>query len=233
MPTPGQSLKYLYGNAFRAPNAYELNAFLFGPRVETLRPESIDTHEFVWERYANDWLRTSVSTYWYKADRLITEVADPSTIGGISYVNQGEVQAKGLEFEAQMRLRRGAQAVMSYALQQAVDRQTHTELVNSPRHMAQARLSLRGFSPLSSVALEGQFLSSRETLAGATVSPAATVNVSMVQPIGRAWELFGSVRNIFDNRYADPVSNGHMQDSIAQNGRTARIGLRWQSGKRP
>jgi hypothetical protein len=40
----------------------------------------------------------------------------------------------------------------------------------------------------------------------------------------------GGVRNIFDNRYADPVSLGHAQDSIAQNGRTARIGLRWRLG---
>ena len=59
MPSSSQSFKYLFGSAFRAPNAYELNAFYFG--VSNLRPESIDTHELVWERYTNDWLRTSVS----------------------------------------------------------------------------------------------------------------------------------------------------------------------------
>ena len=53
---------------------------LLRPQVDDLRPESIDTHELVWERYVNDWLRTSVSTYWYKADRLITGVADDSTV---------------------------------------------------------------------------------------------------------------------------------------------------------
>ena len=72
LPSSMQSFKYLYGNAFRAPNAYELNTFYFGERVTSLRPESIDTHEFVWERYINDWLRTSVSASWYKADQLIT-----------------------------------------------------------------------------------------------------------------------------------------------------------------
>ena len=76
LPSATQSFKYLYGNAFRAPNEYELNAFYFGDRVNTLRPESIDTHELVWERYINDRLRTSVSTYWYKADRLITTTVD-------------------------------------------------------------------------------------------------------------------------------------------------------------
>ena len=52
--------------------------------VANLRPESIDTHELVWERYTNDWLRTSVSTYWYKADSLITLTPDPSAPLGIT-----------------------------------------------------------------------------------------------------------------------------------------------------
>jgi outer membrane receptor protein involved in Fe transport len=76
--------------------------------------------------------------------------------------------------------------------------------------------------------VEGQYLSSRETLAGSTVSAAVTLNVTMIQPIGRSWELFGGVRNIFDDKYADPASSQHMQDTIPQNGRTARIGLRWR-----
>ena len=66
------------------------------------------------------------------------------------------------------------------------------------------------------------------TLAGSRVSAAATVNVTMVQPLGRAWELFAGVRNLFDAQYLDPVSIQHMQDAIPQNGRTARIGLRWK-----
>jgi hypothetical protein len=45
--------------AYFAPNEFELNTFYFGERVKALRPESIDTHELVWERYINDRLRTS------------------------------------------------------------------------------------------------------------------------------------------------------------------------------
>jgi iron complex outermembrane receptor protein len=228
LPSSMQSVKYLYGNAFRAPNAYELNAFFFGERVENLRPESIDTHELVWERYVNDWLRTSVSTYWYKADQLITVTADDSAFLGVSYVNQGEVRAKGLELEAQMRLKGSSQALVSYALQSAVDQETHAGLTNSPRHIVKARISLPGPTERSFVSVDGRFLSSRETLSGSKVSPAAAINVTVVQPIGRSWELFGAVRNIFDARYEDPASSQHRQDTIPQNGRTARIGLRWK-----
>lgn len=223
-----QSLKYLYGRAFRAPNAYELNDIFYGEQVHNLRPESINTQEIVWERYVNDWLRTSVLTYWYKAERLITPLLDDSAFLGVSFVNEGEVRAKGLELEAQMRLKGAARGFVSYSLQNAVDQETHNDLPNSPRHVLQARLSVSGPTPRSTVSAETQYLSSRETLAGLRLSAAATVNVTMIQPLGRSWELFGGVRNVFDAQYSDPTSNSHRQDSIPQNGRTARIGLRWK-----
>jgi outer membrane receptor protein involved in Fe transport len=175
----------------------------------------------------NDWLRTSVSTYWYKADRLITLIPDASGFLTATYINQGQVRAKGLELEAQMRLKGGSQALVSYALQSARDQATQTILANSPRHVAKARISLRGPTRLSSVSVEVQYLSSRGTLAGLEVSPAAPVNVTMVQPVARSWELFGTLQNVFDDQYVDPASGGLVQDTVPQNGRTARIGLRW------
>ena len=97
LPSATQSLKYLFGSAFRAPNEYELNTVYFGDQVTTLRPESIDTHELVWERYINDRVRTSVSTYWYKADRLITAMAtlDESALLGADVLQPGAGQGEG------------------------------------------------------------------------------------------------------------------------------------------
>jgi iron complex outermembrane receptor protein len=237
LPSSSQSFKYLYGGAFRAPNFFELNDVYFGDRVHSLRPEAIDTHEVVWERYFNDRVRTAVSTYWYKADRLITPTLDPDAFLGISYVNQGEVRAKGLELEAQLRLRGESRALVSYAIQRTTDRETHDELPNSPRHMAKARVSLPGPTSRSFISVEGQYLSSRATLPrpnlygfvfATRVPQAATLNLTLVQPLGQAWELSGGVRNLFNARYADPVSDQHVQAAVEQNGRTARIGLTWK-----
>lgn len=230
LPSATQSYKYLYGRAFRAPNAYELNAEYFGDGVSRLRPESIDTHEVVWERYTGDWLRTSLSGYWYKADRLITPAPDPTTFFLTTYVNEGEVRARGLEVEAQMRLWHGWQASSSYALQRAVDRESRKELPNSPRQMLTGRLSIPAFGPRSYLALEGLYLGSRATLMGNRVGAATTMHVTLTQPLGTSWELFGTVRNLFDVAYSDPASSQHLQDVIPQNGRTARIGLRWKVG---
>ena len=166
LPSSTQSLKYLYGSAFRAPNEYELNTFYFGDRVNALRPESIDTHELVWERYINDWLRTSVSTYWYKADRLIIDPRSTTRrSSGVSFVNQGQVRAKGLELEAQMRLKGESRALVSYAFQTrrgSADAGGAAEFPASRRQSAHQRA---GPTPRSFVSIEGQYLSSRATLA--------------------------------------------------------------------
>jgi iron complex outermembrane receptor protein len=229
MPTSTESFKYLYGQAFRAPNAYELNTTFYGDAVRNLRPESIATHELVWERYTNDSLRTAVSAYWYKANRLITqsETSDPAALIGVTFVNQDEVRARGLEFEAQMRLKWRSQALVSYAVQKATDQGTGSELPNSPRHLVQGRFSIPGPIARSFLAVDAQHLSSRKLVGGDRVAAATTVNLTMTQPIGASWELFGSVRNLFDARYSDPASDQHIQLTIPQNGRTARIGLRW------
>jgi len=227
-PSPNQSFKYLYGGAFRAPNSYELNAFYFGERTQLLRPETIDTHELVWERYTNDWLRTSVSTYWYKADGLITLAPDPSTFLGTTFVNGGHVTANGLELEAQMRLTGGLQGLMSYALQRVKDRDTGLGLVNSPAQMGKMRVSIPAPLKGSYLSAEVLAMSSRRTVAGGSLGAAATASVTFVAPVGKSFEILGTVRNLFDVLYADPASDSHRQDSIPQNGRTLRVGLRWK-----
>jgi iron complex outermembrane receptor protein len=225
-PSANQSFKYLFGSAFRAPNFYELNEFYFGDRIRTLRPESIDTHEFVWERYTNDWLRTSVSTYWYRADGLITLTPDPSTFLGTTFVNGGHVRANGLELEAQMRLRGHLQGLASYALQRATDLETGTTLVNSPAQLTKLRLSVPGPLQRSTLAVEVLGMSSRRTLSGEVLGSTATANATFVAPVSKRFDVIATARNLFDVQYSDPASDQHLQDTIPQNGRTIRVGLR-------
>src|SRR5690606_19132291 len=189
-------------------------------------PISIDTPELVWERYTNDWLRTAASLYWYKAEQLITQVGDNTTLTGVSFVNQGEVRARGAEFEAQVRLKGESRLLVSYALQRAAEQETGQELANSPRHVAKARFSLAGPVTGSFLSVEGRYLSGRKTVVGTDVSGAAVVNVTYTQPVGSRAELFGTVRNLFDADYVDPASDQHRQIAIPQNGITASIGLR-------
>ena len=143
-------------------------------------------------------------------------------------MNEQQVSAKGLELEAQMRLVAGIQGLISYALQRAEDVQTGEGLVNSPGQMTKLRLSMPGPSRRSFVSVEVLSMSSRRTLAGNTLNSATTANVTMIVPAGTAFELVGTVANLFNVQYADPASNQLLQDTISQNGRTLRVGLTWK-----
>jgi outer membrane receptor protein involved in Fe transport len=230
MPVANQSFKYLYGRAFRVPNETETNEFYYGEGVRTLTPESIDTHEVVWERYTSDWLRTSVSAYWYNADQLITLAPDPTTGLGATYANAGQVRAKGLEFEAQFRGARGLQGSLSYALQEAIDQDTDGPLPNSPRHMLKGRASMPISTVGSSVALEFNAFSERQTVIGTMLDGAVTTNLTVSQPLTPSLTLYGTVKNLFDVEFADPVADYYVQSEVAQDGRTWHVGLRWRLG---
>jgi len=225
LPSANQSFKYLYGRAFRAPNAYEL--YYYSDASAYLRPESIGTHEVVWEQYLGERVRTSVSAYRYIASRLITlDLIDSTSHDDkFGFFNGGTVRAKGVEGEIEIRARQ-VQMLGSVALQRAED-DADTALTNSPREMAKLRLSVPGPFAGSTGGLELQYLSSRRTLAGTTVSPATIANMTFNAPITRAFELVATIRNLFNQRYFDPGSDEHFSDAIQQNGTTARLGLRW------
>jgi len=153
-------------------------------------------------------------------------------VSTVSFVNQGEVRAKGVEFEAQVRLKGESRALVSYAAQRAAEQETGAELANSPRHVLKARISLAGPTRGSFISAEAEYGSSRKTVVGTEVAGATVFNLTLTQPLGRQAELFATVRNLFDTAYADPASDQHRQETIPQNGRTARIGVRWTFGKK-
>jgi len=230
-PSANQSFKYLYGQAFRAPNAYEL--YYFDDASSHLRPESIGTHEVVWERYVGEWLRTSVAAYHYTASHLITlQVVDTGAVfGKYGFFNDGTARAKGVELEAEVRSKRGLQIVGSYARQQA-ENETGATLTNSPQDMVKMRVGAPGPFARSFATVELQYVSPRRTILSTTVAAATVVNATFSVPVSRGFELMATVRNVFDQQYADPASDEHLVDAIQQNGRTARIGLRWKLGPR-
>lgn len=224
MPSPNQSFKYLYGRAFRAPNAYEL--YYYADATAYLRPESIRTHELAWEQYVGEWLRTSVSAYRSTAFDLIALTAQDDADADFVFTNQGEMTARGLEVEAEVRTTSGVQAVGSAAFQRSVD-ERDAPLVNWPRAIMEARVSGPGPSASSTWSAEVHYVGERPSLLGTTVPSYTVANAAFSARVSNRWYLALSVRNLFDRKYFDPASPEHVQDVIEQNGRTMRLGLRW------
>ena len=223
-----QAFKYLYGNAFRAPNAYELYYSAYGERDAELEPETIDTHEIIWERYAGKSLRTSASAFFNRVNRLISvEAAEAES--DLVFVNRGRVRAAGVEIEGEVRMPSGVSALANYVLQRAEDLETGDRLTNSPTHVAKVQLSA-AMPARMITSVDVQMMSSRRTLLGDRVDAVALTNLTLTLSVGHGVKVVGMFRNLFDQHYFDPGSEEHRQDALRQDGRTIRVGLEWTVG---
>ncbi len=69
--------------------------------------------------------------------------------------------------------------------------------------------------------VECQYLSHRRTLAGSHVGGFGLVNLTLLgHDLPGGWAVSAGVRNLLDKPYADPGAGEHLQDALAQDGRT-------------
>jgi outer membrane receptor for ferrienterochelin and colicins len=234
-PTKETTLKLLYGEAFRAPTAYEL----FWRQNEVtkanplLQPETNKTAELVVEHYLANNVRLSATGFYYRIRELITQGTDPVD-GLLVYNNVEAIRARGLELEAEGKWRGGLQSRISYVLQGTWNDHTEQSLTNSPKHLAQANFiaPLKGKAAFAGV--DFQYVGKRRTLAGGEVGDVFMANVTVLtERLRKGMELSATVYNLFDNEYADPGSEEHRQDAIIQNGRSFGVKLTYSfAGRR-
>jgi len=229
-PWEKTTFKVLYGQAFRAPNLYELYYF---DNVTTkgnphLRPERIKNTELVFERYQGKHLRMSLDGFYYRMNDLISYQTDPAD--GLTWnTNWGRVHGKGLEGELEGKWSNGISGHFSYTIQQTQDDRTNRFLSNSPRHLVKANLILPLAKKKLFAGLEGQFVSRRGTVQDTEVGSYFLTNVTLFgQKLWKSLEVSGSVYNLFDKHYADPATPDYRQLSIPQDGRNFRIKLTWR-----
>lgn len=214
-PWPETNFKLLYGQAYRAPNIYEL---YYGG----LEPETIRTYEVVYEQDLPAHLRFISSGYYYQVGDLISE-----TISG--FQNIGRVNAAGLEMELEGRFPRGLTARLSYALQRSEDDSTGSEISNSPRHLAKGSLIAPLYKDRIFAGLELQYTGSVLTNTRQREDGYVLANVTLFsQNLAPGLEVSASIYNLFDARYANPVSSSHTQDVIEQPGRSFRVKLTYK-----
>ena len=221
------TVKLLYGEAFRAPNAYELFWRQIGVTKANplLQPETNKTGEVVLERYFGNHLRVASTAFYYDINGLISQETDPAD-GLLVYNNIDEVRGKGLELEAEGKWPSGLQGRVSYTLQNTRNEHTRMALTNSPTQLAQFNLMTPLLHNGIAAGLELQLIGKRQTLAGTEVAPRLVPNLTIVsRKLPHGIELSASLYNIANHTYGDPGSEEHRQDMIMQNGRTFRVKL--------
>lgn len=222
------TIKLLYGKAFRAPNAYE--QFYTGTDLKAnfdLDPEKITTYEMVFERPLGKNLRASLAGYYYTIDGLISQGEDPAD-GLLVFTNTESIEAKGAELALDGRWLSGLEGRFSYAIQKTENHQTGRQLSNSPQHMAKWNLIVPLMTDKLFAGIEARYLSSRMTLRGKGTGDYFVTNFTIFSNhIFPGAEVSGSVYNLFDEHYGDPGSEEHAQDTIRQDGRTFMVRLKY------
>jgi iron complex outermembrane receptor protein len=104
--TERTTFKLLYGEAFRAPSAYERFYYEANATSQALKPENIRTCEGVLEQYLGERDRLSISVYRYAVSDLISQVSDD--VGELFFENVARVSAHGAELELERKYDNGA-----------------------------------------------------------------------------------------------------------------------------
>jgi iron complex outermembrane receptor protein len=229
-PVPKTALKVLYGQAFRAPNAYELFWQQHGVAQSnpSLRPETNKTSELVLEQYLGAHLRVAAVGFHYGINGLITQQTDPVS-QLLVFNNVESIRVKGLELEAEGRWRSGVRVRIGHTLENSRNDETGLGLTNSPTHLAKVNLVAPLASNKLSAGVELQYVGARTTIAGNEAPGVLIPNLTVFSTgLLKNVELSASVYNLFDHSYKDPGSEEHRQDTILQDGRTFRLKLTYR-----
>jgi len=191
LPNGRTALKYIYGRAFRAPNAFE-SYYTDGATMELpdvpLKKENIESHEVVLERTLTPWLGFTADAFYNNLDNLIDQVVDPAT-GLPRAVNVGADRGRGLEFELEAKRASGLSARASYALADAQDLIEGRRLANSPLQQAKFNSTL----PIKRhvlAALELLYTSTQQSYQGTRVPASFLTNLTLsTRPLWGGWEF--------------------------------------------
>jgi iron complex outermembrane receptor protein len=205
-PNDADTIKALYGRAFREPNLYELfyavpSNSLANPN---LQPEICDTYELDWEhQFASGW-RTTLDGYVWHLSNTISNVALPNNIS--QYQNIGSDLASGLEAEASKKWDTGG----SFRIYGSVDRADHDGdwLTHSPQWIVGVSTTIPVINNRTFLSLEPQIVGGMKSDLGQVTSPTYITNIVMTsRDIRPGMDFQLGLYNLFGNYARLPRDN--------------------------
>ena len=226
-PQQSSTVKFLYGTAFRAPNAYELyfeDGGISQKAPESLDSETIESYEIILEQKFNENLNLVASLYRNNIEDLLALDTDPAD-DLLVFVNIDKATAEGIELELQGHWQDGRSGSVSYSYQQSED-DSGSRLVNTPRNMVKFNLTVPVLNDSFNTGVELIYESGRKTLGGDQTDARVITNLTL---FNANWvdnmKLSASVYNLMDEDYSDPGFEEHEKNQLVQDGRTFRLKL--------
>lgn len=198
------TVKLLYGQAFRAPNANEFYYEEEGAvkRNPDLKPEDITTYEVVGERHFGRNWRGSAAGFFNQATGLIDIFLDPAD-DQYTYVNADKVDARGIELQADGQLGHDARLSASYTYTKTKDAATGEPLPLAPKHLGKLNLTVPVVPGGVLAGVEVQYVSKRiNPASGRGYDSVWLVNTTLFSYRWKdRWEFSLSAYNLFERHY--------------------------------
>ncbi len=121
------SLKYIFGQAFRAPNAYEnwyQDGSVIGPHPVPLHPENIRSQDVLLEHRFASW-NELIGEFFYNNLTNIIELNSDAATGLLAFSNTGQYRSRGLGAEFDVHTSHGVSLRASYMFADAGDTHGH------------------------------------------------------------------------------------------------------------
>lgn len=224
------TFKFLYGEAFRIPNVYEVNyhdPYTQFKRSDNLKSEKIATSELIWEQRMSDETFSTVSVFRYDMNNLIDTKID--TADSFKYFgNVDNIRAIGLEFGINTRTKEDVNYYFNYSLQSTKNLETDEKLTNSPEHLIKFGINFPVYEYFF-VGTEFLWETERLTVYDSKTDPYLLSNLNIkTKPLFNRLTASFLVRNLFDADYKHPGGFEHRQHGIKQNGRNYSASIEYK-----
>lgn len=230
--TSADTLKLLYGRAFRAPNLFERayetpNAYAANPG---LKSEVVDTYELIWEREFKSGWRTSVGGFlWRMSDSMNQVTLDD---GRLQTQNDGTVEARGVELELSRRWESGG-SLRTYATYTRTEDAAGDRLQFSPEWTAGVAMTVPVIGRHTFLSIDSQAVGPMRGDVGDSTDPSFVTNVVLTSRrfLGvEHLELQAGVYNLFSQDARLPSEGGyvHVQPSLNWPEPRAMVGLTYR-----
>lgn len=220
-PFDDTTVKLLYGQAFRAPSVFEQNYTFTDTWIgnPALKPETIHSYELNVSQRLNQHLELSFAPYYNE----VADVIDLAGTGTIAdprqYKNMSNMDTLGFETELTGRWENGWRAGLSYSYQKSELTDQGGKLENSPVHLTKLNMTAPLWQDKVFASFNFNYTGERHTyrsrLPGYFLLNASLFTHDLVKGL----ELSGTLYNLSDIQYSDPIRQDSRIETVEQNGR--------------
>ena len=214
--------KLMYGSAFRAPSFAELSAINNPSTLGNLdlKPEEIDTYEFVIDYRITTESKLVVNLFDYEAKDLIVTVADEAPATTKTYQNARDQNGKGVEVEFNWQITNGISWDSSFSYQDIEDPSTGAKIADIPNKQFYTDLRIKLSESLKITTQLNHVMDRKRNVGDVRdeLDDFTLVNLTVIYNVNHNLNVRLSAKNLFDENYYEGT-DGRIADDLPMEGR--------------